>query len=80
METVHVPPGLSGSAWIRSAFKAYYSGTVDVSGVRQGDAGQLTCDSWLADSGMGLSITAEGAFTVIGCGNELSVACCAPVP
>jgi hypothetical protein len=80
METVRVPSGLSGSAWIRPVFVDVGELAVDVSGVHRSHAVELTCDGWHANLLTGLLITAEGAFTYDICTSAFSVACCAPVP
>ncbi len=71
METVNVPAGLMGEAWVRPVFE----GERDISGV----AG-LACAGWINTLHHGLVVNSSGSFRDRQCFEFHSVACCAPVP
>ncbi len=78
LETVAVPLGLVGSAWVRPSFAPFHGvGTLvsalDVSGYAT-SVTNLTCRT------SAFVMTASGDFTISQCANELAVACCALVP
>ena len=86
MDTVSVPIGLSGTAWVRPLFVpiasdrislAEASGLVDVDTPRG-----FTCNGWSGGivNDRGLTVDATGRFAHQFCGLVFSVACCAPVP
>ncbi len=76
METVNVPAGLGGTAWVQPVVLGA-SGTsvgTDVSGIR----GE-TCGGWSSNNtiGAGLTVSGSGQFGIGGCGTQKPVACCA---
>jgi hypothetical protein len=76
METVDVPGGLSGDAWVRPVNltgRDSFGFGFDASGV----SGR-SCDGWNNQSTvLGLSVSGSGQFGVGQCSTPLAVACCA---
>jgi len=83
METVNVPSGLSGDAWIRPVFQpSGVLNALDASGVSSGGATNLTCQGWSFSTVLGgMVVNANGSFASDrGCDFARPVACCALVP
>lgn len=86
LETVEVPTGLSGDAWVQPLVMAGRTReAVDVSGASAGSS--MTCGgvrpspTWSVGFGFGrfgLTVDSSGGFVVRECGTARSVACCAP--
>ena len=83
LQTVVIPTGLSGTAWVRPVFQPVASGSsgtvlTDASGVEA-----LSCLGWRLANGGGLT-DAVGQFASDSfsapCATARRVACCAPVP
>ncbi len=81
METVNVPSGLSGDAWIRPVFQPSVDSPADASGV-PGRVDHLSCAGWTASTTgtIGLGVNSNGSFTTRQCVVARPVACCALVP
>ena len=85
MQTVNVPGGLSGDAWVRPVFvpNGGASGTADASGTTTTSPFSLTCGGWAGISSFGLSVNSNGGFNTES-GNcnttPLAIACCAAAP
>ena len=75
METVNVPVGLTGEAWVRPVFE----GENDNSGAIS-SFGNLGCTGWSNTLHHGLVVNSSGSFRDRQCFEFHSVACCAPVP
>ena len=94
LETVVVPTGLTGDAWVRPVYQPHQwdppgpgvINTLDASGTHPsgfgGDADNLSCISTPPGVvGRGLTVSAQGQFvTSFACTTPLPVACCAPIP
>ena len=84
MESVILPDGLIGEAWVRPVFVSATSTGVDASGIRGGVGLELTCRGWRSSSVDGLVVDAAGGFVSSadlasgGCETPRAVACCAP--
>ncbi len=86
VQTVTVPSGLSGGAWVRPTFQPIatqddrgYAIAADISGLAAFPT-SLTCTGWSLPFYHGLSVTAAGQFSTSLCEESRAVACCAPVP
>lgn len=87
MQTVNVPAGLSGDAWVRPVFVPVGTGsaataTLDASGLRDYTNDGLSCRAWSGFTSTGLVVSSDGAFSQpSGCATTpRSVACCAAPP
>ncbi len=81
VETVVVPLGLTGQAWVQPDFRVG-TGTgsaVDAASGLTGLANELTCDGW-DDGNFSLTVDDTGAFDALACTGFHPVACCAPAP
>lgn len=81
MNTVNLPQGLAGEAWIRPVFVPISQGTsnirtTDASGVFAREPNHFACGGWSFPSERGLRVDAHGRFQVISCGVTIAVACC----
>lgn len=76
MDTVTVPGGLVGDAWVRPVFAPTgQPGLLDASGILV-----LTCEGWLNAESVGIAVTPTGGFlNNMPCSVARPVACCAPV-
>ena len=84
METVNVPGGLAGDAWVRpisQPFHTQVSGerSVDASGVGE-ETRRISCGGWRSVGLKGLMTDAAGRFGFFSCNLAAAVACCALVP
>ena len=79
-ETVSVPAGLAGSAWVRPIFAP--NGTEAVNGRIPRPGQTLSCSGYnnATDQDRSSVVDAAGRFTTATCDTSHSVACCAPVP
>ena len=82
LETVDVPTGLSGEAWVQPTFAGE---RLDASGAfTSSGASTLTCGlvpTWgRANDRNGLIVDSTGSFRLRACSNAFSLACCALVP
>ncbi|UCE85214.1 MAG: hypothetical protein JSU66_12805 [Deltaproteobacteria bacterium] len=88
METVTLPQGLAGEAWVRPVFQSTTTsgGGVDASGIRGSVGIELTCRGWGLASVDGLVVDDQGRFASSvdlasgGCETPRAVACCAASP
>jgi hypothetical protein len=71
MESVILPDGLSGEAWVRPHFVISTSTGVDASGIRGGVGIELTCRGWR-------SFVSSVNLASGGCDTARAIACCAP--
>jgi hypothetical protein len=73
MNTLNIPGGMSGEAWVRPVS---VDGTVDASGISS--VSGLNCTLWNSSSGSasGLVTNGNGWFWVRACDSHLAVACC----
>jgi hypothetical protein len=79
METIQLPLEMPvASAWLRPVFQGT-SSPLDASGIA-GTAIDLSCNSWRATNGSGLSVNSAGQIEFAGCVNPYQIACCALVP
>jgi hypothetical protein len=82
LETVVIPAGLTGTAWVRPVLSPGTDAlATDASGISAANPQELTCRGWNSTSWPGLYVDYNGQFH----GGELcntarSVSCCAPVP
>ena len=84
MESSHVTPTLSGTAWVRPTIEGPHGQNFDASGIYGGYSSVLSCNGWSSvatSSDSGLTIDSQGRFnTQLDCNVARSVACCALVP
>jgi hypothetical protein len=83
METVALPAGLTGFAWVRPVFITPVSGVLDASGQTANIADELTCARWQESTQggfTGLAASGAGIFGRGGCNQPKPVACCAAEP
>lgn len=73
LNTVSLPAGLGGPAWVRPSFQPGGQMVVDASGLWTNNAEHLTCKGWSDGStfGQGLGATADGSFQFRDCSTEL---------
>lgn len=83
MQTVNVPGGLTGNAWVRPVFvPTIDTRTSDASGVESSGSTTpyLTCNGWTG-AFQGLTVNSDGGFSKVDCATTpLAVACCAAPP
>ncbi len=86
LETVSLPVGLSGTAWVRPSFQPVATGdaqesVLDAWGRPLDRPISITCLGWSRSTNLnGLKINATGGFETDLCTNPNAVACCALVP
>ena len=81
LNSVGIPAGIVGSAWVRPVFVILSSSTADISGIATGGGPQGLTSAWGASTNaFGLAVDAKGSFRPESCGGGRSVACCALVP
>ena len=88
MQTIDVPSGLAGDAWVRSILgqKGTGDGAYDVPSGVVDDFINLTCAGWttadpaVGEPDFGLVVSAAGGFTAESCADPRPVACCAAAP
>lgn len=82
MNTVSLPVGLTGEAWIRPVFvSSTATSAADASGGETGFATSFTCFGWIGSSSgdKGLTVDSNGRFRSLGCSPARAVACCREV-
>jgi hypothetical protein len=81
LNTVSVPLGLSGDAWVRPVFVPFGMNAggmivLDTSGRDHTGLSRLSCFGWSPGGGLGLIVSAVGGFSFGHCGTPRAVACC----
>jgi hypothetical protein len=81
MNTVNVPTGLTGNAWVRPVLVPGGGGgaATEASGIEANSPNDFSCSAWRG-SGNGLVVYADGDFSIGGCTGARLAACCGEVP